>query len=130
MVHDVSPVEGFATEAVVDLFGPDVQGPLILEAGSGLFRPEVVLSRKAGSNPISGERSRISGVFSCSGRHDERNEWFPARGQQACEVHSLADVVFRLRSEKPSSSLGSRIVFPSGRVRRLPSPIYNREART
>jgi hypothetical protein len=107
--------------------GPDGARPLTAEAGSGLFGPEVVLSRMAGSNPISGERSRISGSFSCLGRLAGKVGQFSAR-ELMVAVSRARDVVFRLRSEKPSSTLGSAVVFPSGRLRRLPSPIQQRSS--
>ena len=99
-----------------------------LDHGSSrLFRPEAVLSRMDGSNPIFGERSRISGSLSCLGRRLRRDGRFSARELNAM-VSRAPDVVFRLRSEKPSSSLGSAVVFPSGRLRRLPSPIQQRSS--
>ena len=49
----------------MDSFGLDALGPLTSEEGSGMFRPEVVLSRKGGSNHIFRDLSRISGPVSC-----------------------------------------------------------------
>ena len=56
-------------EAVVRSFGLDALEPLTLDEGSGMFRPEVVLSWKSGSNHIFGELSRISIPNLCPGWH-------------------------------------------------------------
>jgi hypothetical protein len=56
-------------EAIVRSFGLDALAPLALGEGSGMFRPEVVLSWKAGSIHIFGELSRISGRVLCPEWH-------------------------------------------------------------
>jgi hypothetical protein len=68
-------------------FGPDGARPSSSIAGSGLFRPEVVLSWIAGSHPITGERSRVSGPFSCP-------EW-PVNGHGQFSARELKAAIFR-----------------------------------
>jgi hypothetical protein len=55
-------------------------GLVIKEEGSRMLRPEVVLSRKAGSNHIFGDLYRISRVVSCPGWHVTGIRRLSARG--------------------------------------------------
>ena len=94
-------------EAVVGAFGLDVLGPLTSEEGSGMFRSEVVLSGKAGSNHIFGELSRISGPLSCPGWHDARIRLFSGRASEG--AYEPRPMIFgrQVRWHRPVRGLGS-----------------------
>ena len=92
-----------------------------------MFRPEVVLSWKDGSNHLFYGLSRISGPLSCP------RAAYPKEPAVLCAGTGRADVTgpavdFLPRPDTTSSSLGSSIVILSGRLRRLPSPIQQRSS--
>jgi len=79
-------------EAVVRSLGLDALGPFTLEEGSGMFRPEVVLSWKVGSNHVFGQLSRISRPFLCPGWHVIGSS-VPENGRQ-CALHEGRPPIF------------------------------------
>ena len=79
-------------EAVVRSFGLDALGSLTQGEGSGMFRPEVVLSWKAGSIHIFGELCRISGPV-CA---QDGTSWMRPFGGRASAgaVHERRPLIF------------------------------------
>ena len=90
-----------------------------------MFRPEVVLSGKAGSNHIFGDSYRISGAVSCPGWHVNGDPSFHfVPDPRGCWIDPAGD--FRPQADKQSSSLGSGIVV-SFREGEAPAEPYTTE---
>jgi hypothetical protein len=85
-------------------FGLHCIGSVTKEEGTRMLRPDVVLSRKAGSNHIFGDLYRISQVSSCPGWRETGVRHYSGRGPVRPSVNTAHEL--RREADKSRPVLG------------------------